>query len=560
MKKYFVLSFTLAVLAIQPVFAQTFDDECDPSVEECAQEAVEVSDDTPRRDIYPFKPLLTTDIQSRVERLTENKEFLWDMREMNRRGLTSKNTNKQPWGGSFWPLFQGQIANTYSDKGETIFESIFTPGRSVSWKNNLRKFEKRAQKELPKVYSFSEKELADMAPSEKYDILMGDTSFDLTKRIWAFQERWGSGKKWNFLSSIDLPAGYRIPEGNSFMALWEGICHGWAVAAGHTARPSHTVWVTLPNGKKMPFFPNDIKALISLMWANSNVQDNVISEGLRCNDKSPKKDKYGRYIDTKLDRNDTELLPRCADVHPAVYHASIVNILGIEGRSFVADVHAKASVANQPVSGYEYVYFNPDSGKDGGYEQSLISVANYKDDPFKASRNPETKFIVGVNMKLKYVDWEMPKVRETNFPSDDKISDIEFNYDLELNADHKIIGGQWRVRKNGKPGLFKGSTDQPDFFWVVPRDYKKYFEPVAGLPTWDFSKSTLPPKEFAPVAKSAHAFVYNVTREFGFAEKCDVLPLKDTNGKAMKVPCEFKYPRPQPLINVVNTLLEQSSR
>jgi hypothetical protein len=164
-------------------------------------------------------------------------------------------------------------------------------------------------------------------------------------------------------------------------------------------------------------------------------------------------------------------------------------------------------------------------------------------------------------MKLKYVDWGMPKVRETNFASDDKISDIEFNYDLELNADHKIIGGQWRVRKNGKPGLLKGKTDQPDFFWVVPRDYKKYFQPIAGLPAWDFSKSTLPPKEFAPVAKGAHAFIYNVTREFGFQEKCDVLPLKEnSNGKAMKVPCEFKYPRPQPLINVVNTLLEQASR
>ncbi len=80
-----------------------------------------------------------------------------------------------------------------------------------------------------------------MAPSEKYDILLGDTSFDLTNRIWAYQEKWGSQKKWGFLSSIDLPAGYRIPEGNSLMAFWEGICHGWAVAAGHSPRPEKTV-------------------------------------------------------------------------------------------------------------------------------------------------------------------------------------------------------------------------------------------------------------------------------------------------------------------------------
>ena len=556
MKRYLAL-ITLALLTT-PVFAQVADDDepCDPAVEQCGDDL----NSEAYKNIYPFVPMATKDIQFRVNRLTENENFIWDIREINKRGLTRANTKVQPWGGSFWPLIQGQVANTYQNKNFSILHGAFNGLEVTSWKYNYNKFQKREEKVLPKIYELDEKDLAELAPSEKYDILLGDTSFDLTKRVWTNATTWGAKKKWGYLSSIDLPAGYRIPKASSFLALWEGICHGWAVAAGHYDRPEKTVWVTLPNKKKMPFYPTDLKALISLMWANSTVQDSVISEGLRCNRKSPKKDEHGRFIDTQLDKGDTHLLPRCADVHPAVYHASIVNILGIEGRSFVVDRHAKASISNQPVSGYEYTYFNPRSGKEGSLETTTLSVDKYTDDPFKAARNADTKFIVGVAMTLKYIDWEDPVKQETNGPADDKLNKFSFNYDLELDENYKIIGGQWRVDKDASARIFKNNTDQPDFFWVVPRDYKKYFQPIAGLPTWDFRKSTLPPKEFMAAAHNAHSFVYQETREFGFDHKCPVFPLKGTEGEMKNVNCEFKYPRPQPLINVINKLLEESRK
>ena len=555
MKRYFAL-ITLAVLT-QPVFAQVNSGPCDPTLDECqADEATTEA----YRNIYPFKPMATDDVQSRVTRLTENKDFIWDLREITNRGLTRANTKVQPWGGSFWPLIQGQVANPYQDKNFDILHGALNGLEVTSWQYNFKKFERRQKKVFPKIYEMDEKDLARLAPSEKYDLLLGDTSFDLTNRVWNYASTWGGKKKWGFLSSIDLPAGYRIPEGSSFLALWEGICHGWAVAAGNYDRPEKTVWVTLPNNKKMPFYPNDLKALISLMWANSTVQDAVIVEGLRCNRKSPKKDENGRYIDTELDKNDTSLLPRCADVHPAVYHASIVNILGIEGRSFVVDKSAKASIANQPVSGYEYNYFHPETGDDGSLMASAVSVEKYGKDPFKAARNADTRYIVGVAMTLKYVDWEDPIMHETNSPADDKISDFKFNYDLELDANYKIIGGQWRVNKDGSSRVVKNSTHQPDFFWVVPKDYKKHFQPLAGLPAWNFDKSTLPPKEYKMAARSAHSFVYQETREFGFDHKCPVFPIKRKDGEMKTVDCEFKYPRPQPMINVIDKLLEESRK
>jgi hypothetical protein len=556
-KKHIILTCTLAVLA-SPVFAQVTSDyeDCDPSVEDCGP--VRASD--AYKEIYPFKPMATKEVVSRVSRLSESREYISDIREINRRNLLKANTKNQPWGGSFWPLIQGQVANDYQNKNFSVFHGALSGLEVTSWRYNYNKFQKRREKMHPKVMELSEKELAELAPSEKYDLLLGDTSFDLTNRAWNYAASWGEKKKWGFLSSIDLPAGYRIPEASKLMALWEGICHGWAVAAGHTDRPEKTVWVTLPNNKKMPFYPNDIKALISLMWANSTIQDAVIVEGLRCNRKSPKKDDFGRYIDKQLDKDDKSLLPRCADVHPAVYHTSVVNILGIEGRSFVVDKSAKAAISNQPVSGYEYNYFNPETGKDEAFENAVVAVEKYAKDPFKDARNPETKYIVGVHMILKYIDWEDPIMKETNSPADDSVSEMKFNYDLELDANFKIIGGQWRVDKNGSGRLVKNATGQPDFFWVVPRDYKQYFKPIAGLPEWNFSRSTLPPAEFKAAARVAHSFVYQETREYGWNQKCTVLPIKRGNGEVKKVPCEYKVPRPQPLINVVNKLLEESRR
>ena len=555
-KKYLFLSLTLAVLTT-PVYAQMTEDQedCDVETQDCSSPG---SVKEPNKTIYPYKPYPTEHIKQRLNAIYEGDNYISNVFEMEKKGLNRADTKVQPWGGSYWPLYQGMVGNTYQDKDYDTF--IFTLVRNLNWKTNVRHYKKRAKKVHPKIYELSEEDLAKLAPSEKYDILLGDTTFDLTNKVWAYAEKWGNEKKWGFLSAIDLPEGYRIPNANKLMALWEGICHGWAVASGHSPRPEKTVTVTLPNGKKMPFYPNDIKALVSLMWANSTIQSNVIFEGNRCNKKHPDKDKYGRYIDVEIDRFDSELTPRCADVHPGIFHVSMVNILGVDGRSFVVDHNPTAPIANQPVSGYELYYFNPKTGKEAPLSEAVISREDYgKKDYFSVSRNPEATHIVGVEVKLKYVNWEYPKKAETNSPADDEIVDFGFTYDLELNAEGKIVGGQWRVGRKGKQGIFDTKTGQPDFFWVVPRDWKEYFRPISGLPKWDFNQTTLPPKEFMSAAKAAHSFVYEESDKF-FAEspKCPVFPID--GGEPIQVNCEFRYPRPQPLINVVETLLNESRK
>lgn len=506
------------------------------------------------REIFPFKPLSTSDVHSRVNRMTEDPRSVKNIFEIDSRGLSKANAAQQPWAGSFWPLIQGQIANHYHGK------TILDPKNLFSWKENAKDFKKFREEKLTRVYDLSEKELARLAPSEKYDLLLGDTNFDLTNRIWNFVETYGAGKAWAFLSSINVPEGFRLPIANDKLAMWEGICHGWALAAGGSDRPLNTVTFTLPNGKKLPFLPTDVKALVSLMYANSVVQDNVLMEGIRCDNKKPKQDEFGRYVDTVPVSKNEDVLPRCADVHPAVWYLSVVNLTGIQGRALVAEIDANSVVNNHPFAGYEFKYFNPETGREGSLEKSVLALENFKKpDVYQGSRNPDTRSIVGVKMKMRYTDWTWPKEHATDSESKDPIKKKNMLFDLELDAQGNIIGGQWRAKAN--PRNFRKSSDsdgtnQPDFFWTLPKNYKDYFQPNPSIGVWNPAYQPAPPQTWGQAAKSAHMFTYNITREFGFNETCTVI--NDTTRETTEVPCEFKHPKPQPLINLVNQLLEMS--
>lgn len=533
-------------------------------------------------DIYPFKPYPREVIFDKVTRMSEDPNPLRNFFTIEDQHYSKGKTKIQPWSGSYWPLNQGLIANTYHDKKFIAFWEY------LSWETNYDAYKTRKSKVLAIADRLSEKDIAKMAPSEKYDLLMGDKSFDLTNRIWDYAQKWGKGKKWSFLSSILLPQDYRIPKASSLMATWEGICHGWATAAGQYPRPEKTVRVTLQDGRSLPFYPDDIKALTSLMWANSIVQDNVIIEGFRCKEKNPKRDNYGRYVDKKEDgqdedgslelgQSDKTVLPSCADVHPAVLHMVLANVMGVQQRSFVMDKSAKAEVSNQPATSYEFSYFNPYTGassKKNNYRQNVVTYGGNKQvDPFKDARHPDTKYIVGVETTIAYLDWIFPDDKRTNAASDDKIKKQRFMYDLELDDKGEIIGGQWRVTRELRDLDRTNSsgdnttvteradanlqTHQPDFIWVVPKNYMTYFRPLAGLPDWDLNHT--PPVSWQAASKVAHSFVYQVTKEYGFNEKCKVVNTKNSS-ETKEVPCEFKYPRPQPLIQVVNKLIELSQK
>lgn len=510
------------------------------------------------KKIYPWVPIPKEQIISKIKYLSEDNRPITNVNVINAQRLHKANTKIAPWTGPYWPLKQGGIANPYMEKSFLSYATFIPLVDAIEPYNDRKNYVET------KFAQMSEKELAKLSPSEKYDILLGN-DLDLSNHIWDFINQWKNDMKWNYIRSIDLPEedDWEIEKKNYIVANWEGICHGWAPASGVVPKPQKTVMAKLPDGRKVPFYPEDIKGLVSQTWANSIVQDYVLSEGLRCKRRSPKRDKFGRYYDHIPENG--EILPRCADVHPAVMHLTLVNLIGKQGRSFIVDKAATIAVSNQPVKGYEFKYFDPYTGHDTKTFDQAIRPYEASADYYSSERHPDTAFLIGVESKIIYADWSHIKKPNARKYNEDKYDDLTSYYDLEIDRAGNIVGGQWRGYKNladhervgGSPedSAPAMKLSRPDFLWVVPLDYGKFFQGPQNLDKWDIRSGKPAPASWQSAAKTAHSFIYESSKHYGNYELCKV---KNSDGVVKEVPCEFRYPRPQPLMQVINQLVELS--
>jgi len=582
--------------------------------------------------IYPFVPEKTETINQTIENITEDTDFIKNFNEIISKDLSKAKTKVKPWTSTYWPLNKGLIADPY----ESSFMGYYIETGSISWTTNYKKFLKRKKNVHERIDKLTSKELNYLAPSEKYDLLLGDKNFDLTNRLWDYMHKWGNNKEYSFLVpgtvaisgektleiakkfvelgwfkdvedafmnayqlqgslapeyAIDLvkqgkyesveaamdeavelaieeSSNYVLGRKNKFIAFWEGICHGWATSAGIIARPRNTIKFKLPDGRILKFYPSDIKGLVAQLWANSLIQNNkwideqsgenvgggVMSAGLRCNLKDPKKDIWGRYYDDQADPFNKDHSPRCVGVHPAIWHLGLVNLIGKQGRSFIVERKVGEAVDNHPLYKYHMKYFNPNDGKLYSRLEKNIVETN-EDDQFFQFRDPKTKYIVGVVNFMTYIDWKRPIRFLKDHEALDKTDTQKMYYDLELDEDYNIIGGQWRAKKVGQNnGTDSLNHNQPDFFWAITKDWKPFFNAVEGIESWtDTSKA--PPASWKQTALNAHGFVYHKKYDYGTGQKCTVFHKKNKR-KKREVSCEYEEPRPQPFINVVNKLIE----
>ena len=589
--------------------------------------------------VYPFIPFKVSDIDKSLRNITEDEDYIDNFYDVISKNLSKAKTKVKPWTSTYWPLNKGLIADPY----ESTFVGYYVERGFVSWSKNYNTFTARKNGVLKNIDQLNEGQLATLAPSEKYDLLLGDYSFDLTNRLWDYMQKWGNKKEFGFLSNLSLVGedaltianqmvaygwyetpdeafvdayqlrgslaveealrlvktgrfnnvedamptaiqraisesqNYVLEKKNNLMAFWEGICHGWSTAAGIIPRPRKTIEIALPDGRKLKFYPTDLKALASLLWANSLIQDNkyiddttgenigggVISEGLRCNLESPSKDSWGRLYDNKPDPFNGDHSPRCVGVHPAIWHLGLVNLIGKQGRSFIVERKVGEEVDNHPMYAYEMSYFNPESGRTNRkIERNIERIS--EDDQFRKFRSPKAVYIVGVQTTMTYIDWQRPKRYMTDDERFDKTEKKKMYYDLELDLNYKVVGGQWRAVKVGKPAsghnghrnngrIQRPNYDQPDFFWVITKDWKPFFKELTDLEEWsDTSKA--PPKSWKARALKAHEFVYHKKYEYGTGSKCNVVDQR--TGKKKEVSCEYEDPKPQPLVNIVNKLID----
>ncbi|HEX4925416.1 MAG TPA: hypothetical protein VFV50_15085, partial [Bdellovibrionales bacterium] len=183
-------------------------------------------------------------------------------------------------------------------------------------------------------------------------------------------------------------------------------------------------------------------ALVGVLWAEGELP--VAFTGGRCNVKDPARDEVGRVIE-----------PRCQDVNPGEFHLTLVNRLASQ-QSFVFDATYDYEVWNHPVVGYEYTYFNPATREaTGDLAAATVSAAAFSGDKFRKYRSGRAVAIAGVGLKLTYLRGAFPRAREAESEKHDAVTSVTYLYDLELDADGVIIGGEWY------------SGRHPDFLWAA---------------------------------------------------------------------------------------------
>ena len=234
---------------------------------------------------------------------------------LDRLKLTSASLKQIPWADSYWPIYKGIIGIRYAD--------VNFPN-SKNFEDNFNYITEHSAATI--AASADQIAIDQLSPSEKYDLLLGDANWTLTNYSWEQGQR--------YLSE------------SGFIPHWMGICHGWSAAAHMNVAISHKpIVVESVNHIRITFYPSDIKALQSMLWANASPVTRFI--GTKCKVNNPERNSIGRVID-----------PDCQNNNPASFHLILTNQLGINQRSFVMDGTYDAEVWNFPLTAYKYKYFN----------------------------------------------------------------------------------------------------------------------------------------------------------------------------------------------------------
>lgn len=333
------------------------------------------------------------------------------------RHYTSGVADVKPWSNSYWPIYKGLLANRYA---------MPSAPDSGSWFDFHRHYKNHSSESL-----LTSGKIKEMSPAEKYDLLVGDRNWTLTRYMW------GRGQ-----DSVDKWGG---------VATWTGICHGWA-AASEVGIPQAKNEIVVPDvtgSYRITFYPFDIMALVSYLWTHPSVEDHFA--GRRCNNPNPDNDN-GRVLE-----------PKCFDNNPMTWHLAVVNRMGALKRSLIMDISPGSEVWNFALDSYQITYFNPKTLEfSAKLEDAVVNLSDFLQDPYLSYRSEGTRYLVGVMMDVFYPNAIVPHSRT---PSLQYLKSGRFYYDLELNGNMEIIGGEWH------------SEEHPDFLWAYPKGSNPFEDP-----------------------------------------------------------------------------------
>lgn len=233
------------------------------------------------------------------------------------------------------------------------------------------------------IFSMPLEKIKELSPSEKYDLYRGRYDYPLKNSVESSVRRDASD--------------------------WEGLCHGWAGASLNHPEPAPKYLIN-PDGLTIPFGSSDIKALLSYAYSTL-LLDKEEFLGFRCEDPKSEKDNCHE------------------DLTAGDFHIVLTNLIGLRGKSFVADLDRYQEVWNHPITSFNSIVL-----------QNLKNQKSHK---------------VILRTTLNYLDAiEKNSWEKLENPSMENI--ITFEYELSLDHKGNIIGSKWRTR------------GRPDFLWIIP--------------------------------------------------------------------------------------------
>jgi hypothetical protein len=310
------------------------------------------------------------------------------------------------WSYHAFPIYKGGLAYRFNDP-------IFV--KNEDWNILYNEYVNNPTDKL-----ISNKVIDQLSPIEKYEYLIGNTNFNLTK------SQWNLGKIYAD-QNVDIPT-------------WMGICHGTAPAIIQNSRPLYSIKLLSYDQQNMiTFSPADLKALLAYAWAMNATPTEIM--GRKCN----------RVIQPEVRPEQN-----CLDTNPGAFFLATVNLMGLNQKAFIIDAAASIETWNRTVINYVFTYFRPGTRNlTDKLNLALINRDQYKLDPFYIYRSPLSKFLVGIKMDVQYNIGTIP----TNISYDsnlfDKTENSTYWFDLELDPTGKIIGGEWY------------NNNHPDFVWVI---------------------------------------------------------------------------------------------
>lgn len=345
-----------------------------------------------------------THVSSQAERWsTEDRPFRFASRLERRASELPEvgSVERVPWPGSYWPTAKDSINHRWNGPGSH-------------------------------------------SPAKKYEIAFGRRNVeDAVSRHHGVDslrhsDACGPGRR---CQSGEVCAKRRGETGGRCVPTWYGLCHGWAAASILFPEPQRPV---VRNG--VTFEVQDIKALLTLVHDDADYKD-ISGRCERDADHGGMRyDPYGRPE------------PDCRDTNPGTFHIILTNYVGLRRTAFIMDRDFAAEVWNQPIRRYEIREQRPVSAEEA---TSLIAGGGappWADYPF----NPAAASLLHVKTDVQYVMESTPDADGALLPSiADYTETTRYQYVLELDADGRIIGGEWAAGSK---------REHPDFLWLPLED------------------------------------------------------------------------------------------